>query len=214
MRGNYDNSARFYDNLSRLVFGKALVTAQVHLLSYIPDNSNVLIIGGGTGWLLEEITKLHPSGLNITYVEISKKMIDLSRKRNAGNNRVAFINKPIQQVVLNQQDVIITSFLFDNFTEVNLHPLFAHIHPMLKPGGLWLNTDFQLTGKWWQYILLKSMLLFFKVVCDVESWRLPDVERRFNEYDYRIIEEKTFFNDFIITKMYRKTFDGRSAPAG
>jgi ubiquinone/menaquinone biosynthesis C-methylase UbiE len=214
MRGNYDNSARYYDNLSRLVFGKALVTAQVHLLSYIPANSNILIIGGGTGWLLEEITKLHPSGLNITYVEISEKMIDLSRKRNAGNNRVAFINKPIQQVVLNQQDVIITSFLFDNFTEVNLHPLFAHIHPMLKPGGLWLNTDFQLTGKWWQYILLKSMLLFFKVVCDVESWRLPDVERRFNEYDYRIIEEKTFFNDFIITKMYRKTFDGRSAPVG
>jgi hypothetical protein len=75
---------------------------------------------------------------------------------------------------------------------------------MLKPGGLWLNTDFQLTGKWWQYILLKSMLLFFKVLCSVESWRLPAVERRFNEYGYEIIEEKTFFNDFILTRAYRK----------
>jgi SAM-dependent methyltransferase len=213
MRGNYDNSARFYDNLSRLVFGKALVTAQIHLLPYIPANSNVLIIGGGTGWLLEEITKLHPSGLNITYVEISEKMTDLSRKRNVGNNRVIFINKPIQRVVPNQQDVIITPFLFDNFTEVNLQPLFAHIHFMLKPDGLWLYTDFQLTGKWWQYILLKSMLLFFKVLCGVESWRLPDVERQFNEYDYTIIEEKAFFNDFIITKMYKKNLDGRTAPA-
>jgi ubiquinone/menaquinone biosynthesis C-methylase UbiE len=213
MRGNYDNSARFYDNLSRLVFGKALVMAQVHLLPYIPANSNVLIIGGGTGWLLEEITKLHPSSLNITYVEISEKMIDLSRKRSIGNNRITFINKPIQQVVLNQQDVIITPFLFDNFTEVNLHPLFAHIHSMLKPVGLWLNTDFQLTGKWWQYILLKSMLLFFKVLCGVESWRLPDVEKRFNEYGYDVIEEKTFFNDFIITKMYTKPFDSHSAGA-
>jgi ubiquinone/menaquinone biosynthesis C-methylase UbiE len=212
MRGNYDNSAAFYDGLSRLVFGKALVTAQAHLLSYIPANSNLLIIGGGTGWLLEEIIKLHPSGLNITYVEISEKMMALTRKRNVGGNRVTFITKPIQQVVLNQQDVIITPFLFDNFTEVNLHPLFAHIHSMLKPGGLWLNTDFQLTGKWWQYILLKSMLLFFKVLCGVESWHLPDIERRFTEYGYRVIEEKTFFNDFIVTKLSRKPFESRSAP--
>jgi ubiquinone/menaquinone biosynthesis C-methylase UbiE len=204
MRGNYDNSAAFYDNLSRLVFGKALVMAQVHLLSHIPANSNVLIIGGGTGWILEEITKLNSSGLNISYVEISEKMTDISRKRNVGNNRVTFINKPIQQIMLNQQHVIITPFLFDNFTETNLHPLFAHIHSMLKPGGLWLNTDFQLTGKWWQYILLKSMLLFFKVLCGVESWRLPDVEKQFNEYEYRIIEAKTFFSNFIVTKMYRK----------
>jgi ubiquinone/menaquinone biosynthesis C-methylase UbiE len=205
MRGNYDNSAAFYDNLSRLVFGKALVTAQVHLLSRIPANSNVLIIGGGTGWILEEITKMHSSGLNISYVEISEKMMDISRKKNVGNNRITFINKPIQQVMLNQQDVIITPFLFDNFTEVNLHPLFAHIHAMLKTGGLWLNTDFQLTGKWWQYILLKSMLLFFKVLCGVESWRLPDIGRQFKKYGYEIIEEKTFFNDFILTKMYNKT---------
>jgi ubiquinone/menaquinone biosynthesis C-methylase UbiE len=204
MRGNYDNSAAIYDNLSRLVFGKALVVAQVHLLSHIPANSNVLIIGGGTGWILEEITKLNSSGLNISYVEISEKMTDISRKRNVGNNRVTFINKPIQQIMLNQQHVIITPFLFDNFTETNLHPLFAHIHSMLKPGGLWLNTDFQLTGKWWQYILLKSMLLFFKVLCGVESWRLPDVEKQFNEYEYRIIEAKTFFSNFIVTKMYRK----------
>jgi ubiquinone/menaquinone biosynthesis C-methylase UbiE len=204
MRGNYDNSAYFYDTLSRLVFGKALVRAQVHLLSYIPANSSILIIGGGTGWILEEITKLNPSGLNITYVEISEKMMALSCKKNVGNNQVTFINKPIQQVALNQQDVIITPFLFDNFTEVNLHPLYAHIHPMLKPGGLWLNTDFQLTGKWWQYILLKSMLLFFKVLCGVEAWRLPDIGKRFNEYRYRTIEEKTFFNDFIVTKMYKK----------
>jgi ubiquinone/menaquinone biosynthesis C-methylase UbiE len=205
MRGNYDNSAAFYDNLSRLVFGKALVTAQVHLLLRIPANSNVLIIGGGTGWILEEITKMHSSGLNISYVEISEKMMDISRKKNVGSNQVTFINKPIQQVMLNQQDVIITPFLFDNFTEVNLHPLFTHIHAMLKTGGLWLNTDFQLTGKWWQYILLKSMLLFFKVLCGVESWRLPDIGRQFKEYGYEIIEEKTFFNDFILTKMYNKT---------
>ena len=204
MKGNYDNSAYFYDRLSRLVFGRSLIKAQVYLLPHIPANSSVLIIGGGTGWILEEITKRHPSGLNITYVEVSAKMTALSRKRNTGGNDVKFINKGIEEVDTGQQDVIITPFLFDNFTGKQLAGIFDHIHHLLKPGGLWLNTDFQLTGKWWHYILLKSMLLFFKVLCGVESWRLPDVTGTFYKYGYQLHEAKTFYSDFIITSMYRK----------
>ena len=204
MGGNYDNSAAFYDRLSRLVFGKALINAQIHFLPRIRQNANVLIIGGGTGWILEEITKLYPGGLTITYVEISSKMMALSRKRKTGNNQVNFVNKAIQDVEAKDQDVIITPFLFDNFKKENLPPLFNYIHHMLKPEGIWLNTDFQLTGKWWQYAILKSMLIFFKVLCGVESWRLPDVQQQFDNLGYIKLNEKTFFKDFVVTGVYRK----------
>lgn len=205
MAGNYDNSASFYDALSRLVFGRALVNAQVYLLPYIPQNANVLVIGGGTGWILDEITRIHPSGLNITYVEISANMMALSSKRNIGGNKVVFINKAIQQAELSPSfDVVITPFLFDNFTEAHLPGVFGHIHRALKPGGLWLYTDFQLTGRWWQYLLLKSMLLFFKVLCGVESWRLPDVGKQFASFGYSTVEEKSFFKDFVVSRVYRK----------
>jgi ubiquinone/menaquinone biosynthesis C-methylase UbiE len=204
MGGNYDNSAPFYDKLSRLVFGRALINAQVYLLPHIPQNANVLIVGGGTGWILEEIAKIHPSGLTITYVEISEKMTVLSRKRNAGGNKVEFVNKAIEQVTLSGQDVVITPFLFDNYTEEALPVTFSHIHQMLKPGGLWLNTDFQLTGKWWQFVLLKSMLLFFKVLCGVQSWRLPGVGKQFSKYGYQVVAEKNFFGDFVASKVYKR----------
>ncbi|GGH20674.1 class I SAM-dependent methyltransferase [Mucilaginibacter phyllosphaerae] len=207
MPANYDNSASFYDRLSRLVYGKALINAQVYSLPYIPQNSGILIVGGGTGWLLEEITRLYPSGLNITYVEISANMMALSRKRNTGGNKVTYIHSAIEKAAVRQGfDVVITPFLFDNFTEANLPTLFGHIHQCLKPGGLWLNTDFRLTGKWWQYVLLKSMLLFFKVLCGVESWRLPDVEKQFALHKYQILEEKSFFGDFVMSKVYKKPF--------
>ncbi len=52
MAANYNNSAWFYDSLAGLVYGKALVKAQVYLLQYIPADSNILIVGGGTGWIL------------------------------------------------------------------------------------------------------------------------------------------------------------------
>src|ERR1700761_821282 len=98
MAANYDNSAWFYDRLSRLIYGKALVRSQVYLLRYIPAGSIILIAGGGTGWILEEISKLHPSGLKITYVEISERMMALSRKRDIGGNQVNYVNKPVENV--------------------------------------------------------------------------------------------------------------------
>jgi ubiquinone/menaquinone biosynthesis C-methylase UbiE len=205
MAANYNNAAWFYDRLSRVVYGKALINAQVYLLQFMQPNSNVLIVGGGTGRLLEEITSICPSGLHITYVEVSDKMMALSRARDVAGNQVTYINKAIENVdVLPDYDVIITPFLFDNFTPQKLQEVFARLHPLLKPNGLWLNADFQLTGQWWQNVLLKSMLLFFKVLCGVESSKLPDFEKQFELNGYKTTASKTFFGEFVISKVYRK----------
>ncbi len=205
MAANYNNSAWFYDRLSRIVYGKALVNAQVYLLKHVPANSNVLIAGGGTGWILEELSNIHPTGLNITYVEIAEHMMALSQKRNIASNKVTFINDAIENIVLSTDfDVVITPFLFDNFTEQTLEKVFAHIHSLLKKDGLWLNTDFQLTGKWWQQVLLKTMFLFFKVICGIEASRLPAIGRRFTEAGYKVVDRKTFFGDFIVSEVYTR----------
>jgi ubiquinone/menaquinone biosynthesis C-methylase UbiE len=205
MASNYDNSASFYDGLSRAVFGHALVDAQAYFLPQMPVGATVLIIGGGTGWILEEIAKVYPTGLNIVYVEISAKMMALSRKRNLDANQVIFINRAIEEVEYPEHfNVIITPFLFDNYKQGDLPATLQHIHQMLKTGGIWLNTDFQLTGKWWQFVLLKSMLLFFKVLCGVESWRLPDVGKEFDRLGYSHMETKLFYRDFVGTRMYKK----------
>lgn len=205
MASNYDNSAFFYDRLSKLVFGDALIKAQAYFLAEIPANARVLIIGGGTGFILEEIAKTHPAGLDITYVEISARMMERSRSRNAGKNKVLFVTKAIEEVTIDVLfDVVITPFLFDNYESISLPGLMNHIDSMLKPGGLWLNTDFQLTGHWWQFVLLKSMLLFFKVLCGVESWRLAGVEKQFDESGYLLIKHKSFFKDFVAASAYTK----------
>lgn len=187
-----------------MVYGRALINAQVYLLQYVPANAVVLIAGGGTGWILEELTKIHPSGLQITYVEVAADMMALSKKRNTGSNKVTFINDAVENVTPDTKfDVVITPFLFDNFTEQTTEKVFNHLHNLLKPGGLWLNADFQLTGKWWQNVLLRSMFLFFKILCNIEASKLPDVDRQFGVHGYKTIEERTFFGDFIISKVYK-----------
>jgi ubiquinone/menaquinone biosynthesis C-methylase UbiE len=205
MPSNYDNSAGFYDQLSRVIFAKALIKSQVYLLQFIPQNSNILIAGGGTGWILEELTKLHPSGLKITYVEISAKMTAIAQRRNTGKNQVQFINEPIEDTDnTGLYDVIITPFLLDNFTGETIGTVFAHMHEQLKPGGLWLCTDFQLTGKLWQRVLLKSMYTFFRLLCGIETNAMPDIAAQFNKYGYVPLAVKTFFGEFIVSTEYRK----------
>src|ERR1700756_5595140 len=167
MPANYNNSAWFYDRLSRLVYGKAMINAQRFLLTFIPSGSKVLIVGGGTGLILEQIAELHAGGLKITYVEIAPKMIAVAEKRHVGENAVVFINNAIENVCLQTDfDAVITPFLFDNFTQHNFGLIFEHIQAALKPGGFWLNCDFQRTGKWWQSVLLKTMFLFFRLICN------------------------------------------------
>ncbi len=203
MASNYNNSAWFYDGLSRLVYGRALINAQIYLLQFVPVNSTVLIVGGGTGWILEELTKIHLSGVSITYVEIAADMMARSMRRNTGKNSVVFINDAIENVDINKKfDVVITPFLFDNFTEATAQKVFNYIHQLLTPGAIWLNADFQLTGKWWQSVLLKSMFLFFRMLCKIEASQLPDVEQLFNARGYRAVERRSFYGNFVVSMVY------------
>lgn len=207
MKRNYNNVAPFYDQLSRLIFGDAIIKAQRFLVESIQANSTILIVGGGTGWILEEIAKKHPEGLQITYVEISEKMIALSKKRYVGNNHVIFINKPVQQVALDQRfDVVITPFMLDNFSTNTVNFVFQKLHQCLFTGGLWLFADFQISSgsHLWQKALLKMMYFFFEIVCGIEADRLPDTNSLFKKNKYQVVFSRTFFNHFICSMVYTK----------
>ena len=206
MPANYNNSAWFYDPLCRLVYGRALINAQLFLLKFIlPEFKGLLIAGGGTGWILEEISRIYAEGLDITYVEIAPKMMALSQKRNIGSNKVIFTNEAVENVPLATDfDIVITPFLFDNFTQANFERIFSHIHSALKPRGLWLNCDFQSTGKWWQRVLLTTMFWFFRLICNIEAKKLPEIERQFDLTGYKSIGEQNFYGNFIHSKIYQR----------
>jgi ubiquinone/menaquinone biosynthesis C-methylase UbiE len=205
MAANYDNSAWFYDRLSRVVYGETLVTAQTKFLQLIRANATVLIAGGGTGEIVEAITRVHPAGLTIVYVELSEKMIAYAQRRNFGQNTITFINNGVEEADLQPKfDVVITPFLLDSLSPSELDKVFNSIDKVLLPSGIWINTDFQLTGKWWQNVLLKTMLLFFKLIGCIEVLQLPFIKQSFAQRAYKVEHEQTFFGDFIVSTVYSK----------
>ncbi|MGG7661233.1 class I SAM-dependent methyltransferase [Dyadobacter sp. BHUBP1] len=217
MLNNYDRIAANYDRLSRLIFGKSIIRAQQALLPFITSPARVLIVGGGTGWILEEIARLYPSGLAIDYVEISSNMLDLARKRDFKGNQVKFIHASIEDYVTQvQYNIVMTPFLFDNFSHERAHVVFGKLDRMLKNAALWLFTDFHIDkslNRIWQKALLRSMYIFFKSISHVEADQLPDMPQHFANNGYYLTFETFYFGRFIRSAAYRKSGDRSAVPA-
>ncbi len=213
MGTHYDRTTWFYEWLSKLVFGNAQIKAQEHFLHLIEPHSSILIVGGGTGQILESLTKVHPDTLQITYVEASANMIALSKKRHTGSNEVTFVHAYMEDVdPARYFDVVLTGFLFDNFTQQGAQRIFSVINGHLKPAALWIDTDFQLTGPLWQKIMLKSMYIFFKLMRAVEVMGLPDTAKLFAQYGYTLQDDKGFYGEFINSRIFKKTATSKSPP--
>lgn len=208
MYNNYDPIARYYDVLSRMVYFRAQLRCQIDQLIYIPANSQILIVGGGTGWILEELAKVHPSGLSITYVEISENMLNLAKKRKVKDNKVTYIHSSAEEFsTADTYQVILTAFFFDNFPSGKVGQVFLQYDALLSPGGIWLFSDFyytQASAKLWQAFLLKAMYLFFKLFSNIEAGALINMESYFKAQSYLPLQSSFYYHRFIKAIVYQK----------
>ena len=206
MTNDYNSIAGIYDVLSKLIFQKSIINAQKFLLQYIPANSNILIVGGGTGWILEAIADLRSKNIQITYVEKSARMISLSKRRHYKKNTVDFVNEAIEDFTTEKIfNVIFTAFVFDNFKADKTAIVFNRLNQSLKQNGLWLYADFinDNHGKLWKKILLKIMYVFFKLTCNIETQQLINMDNYFAE-SYTKTSKNFFYSNFIQSKIYLK----------
>lgn len=198
----FDRIAWAYDTLASLVFGESNVNAQVYFINKIPDGSNILILGGGTGKVISAIA-LVKRNCRIWYIDNSIKMIEKSRKRHPGKNYVEFIcgtENDIPQGI--EYDVVMTNFYFDLFPNEKLEGIVYEIEKILMPESLWIVADFRDGGKWWHRLLLKIMYRFFRATCNIEASSLPRWEDSMAKLGTREIDKKYFFGDFIKSAIY------------
>ncbi|MDO6390204.1 class I SAM-dependent methyltransferase [Pontibacter sp. BT731] len=208
---NFDRIAPVYDGLSRLVFGNALRRAQTEHLSLIPEQAKVLLIGGGSGWLLEQLLKRQPL-VKVTYLEVSPKMLQLAQRRVANQTsdlpRIDFRLGDENGLQPNERfDVILTPFLLDLFPDERLLYLMDRLCAALRPQGLWLFSDLwpaQAPAPVWQRLLLKSMYGFFGLVSDVKASRLPDFSEHFARQPLQLQASAAFYGGLVQARAFRK----------
>ena len=181
---SFDRIAPYYDVLARLIFGRTLEQAQRTFVDQIPPAASVLIVGGGTGWVLEA-----------TLVNSRPRRMIRRAKPGSVEFRVG------DETTLSPDerfDVLMTPFVLDLFTEQTLTThLLPRLTAALKPGGQWLVTDFMPTGVWWQRVLLWAMIRFFRLTAGIEARHLADWPRLLAEAGLVQQERQVFVRGMV-----------------
>lgn len=196
----YNLIAPFYDLIVNIVFGNKIKELQITHLDKISNNSMVLILGGGTGWILEEIDK-RKNGLTITYIDLSSKMIERSKKRTINNNKVIFIEGTEQNIPQQQYDVLITNFYLDLFPEKKLIKIIKKLSQLQC--SLWIWTDFvpNKSYKW----LEKLMILFFKCMTGLSNNQVYHYDQLIEKHSlYKNKSRETKMNGFLVSAIMIK----------
>ena len=204
---NYDRITPYYDFLSRLVFQDNQRKPQYAQLNFLKNDDRMLIVGGGSGWILEAIYELKLSGLEVIYLEHSESMLYKSKYRNTGNLNVKFIHLDVELFQEDKKfDVIMTPFLFDNFKQEKATKVFSILDDLLKEDGHWFHADFthDTKGGWWKEIIINLMYRFLRMWSAVDHSEFVDMSPIFDSFGYELIWKQFYFSKFIYGKVYRK----------
>ncbi len=196
---NFDRIAWIYDLIKHVVFGNTLETAEMGFVNEIKDEDHILIVGGGTGNVLNAI----PSTCAIDYVELSEKMLDKARKRRS-DLPISFYNTDyLSFEPPTKYDVIICSFFLDVFNEDNLRLVLKKLGKELKSdSGTLLVTDFNKQHN--KPFLSWLMHLFFRVFTNLESSKLKDIPEVVESCGFQLKDTKLFKGGYIFSKKYSR----------
>lgn len=201
---DFNRVASVYDTLASLVFGRNLIKSQLHFLDTIPDEATVLILGGGSGELLQTLLQQKPH-CQVVYVDASERMIELARQRVQNSARVTFVcGTEDTQLPAPVFTVIITNFYLDLFTPTSLQKIIMRLRTLLAPGGQWLVTDFVNPSALWQKLLLKSMYLFFRIVSNIEASHISDWPEMLSNARLSGQAAKTFYRGMIKSVVFQE----------
>jgi len=203
----FDRLAGIYDFLVHLVFGKVLEEAQYYFLDELPEKGKVLIIGGGSGTILEKISTMN-SALKIYYVEASGAMMELAKKRTV-KNPVSFIQGNEQMLPSGvYYDAVLTPFFLDLFGPERLDNTLNILDQSLKVKGLWLFTDFYIPKKgisrFFGKTLIFIMYRFFRLLCRIDARRLPDFDLAFKNAGYNPVKTQLFYGGIVRSQVLRR----------
>ncbi|MCJ8165373.1 class I SAM-dependent methyltransferase [Pontibacter sp. E15-1] len=208
----FDRVAPFYDRLAHVVYGRALEQAQQALMPYLPRKGRVLVIGGGSGWVLGQLLQTGRQ-LEILYLDASPAMLRRAKKRYrryqpAHPCTVSFRLGTEHSLQPHEQfEAVLTPFLLDLFPPPRLQQLMARLASALVPDGSWLFADFwplQQPPPRWQRLLLRSMYGFFGLVSGVQAKQLPAYGAHFRALGFEETHSSSFFKGMVQAKVFRR----------
>ena len=216
MTKSYDNLARCYAWLERLVFGNLLARVRqevlCNLLTNLQAGQRVLILGEGDGRFLQYFSRQCQVVCEVDCVDKSKAMLARARARLANNTllTVNFIHADVTcDFPTNSQydtpyDAVVSLFFLDNFNIETLEHLTHTISYQLRAGGYWYMADFRV-GKQRRNnrFLLWVMYRFFRLTTDIEARSLVD-PTKWLEQHLTLSTRRPWQGGFVVSETWQR----------
>ena len=207
----FDQAAWFYDALAGLVFRSSQQAAQRAALRGLPSGvPHVLILGGGTGWVLSELLRRVPAA-TVLYLEASPKMLARARARLAREfpqavGQVEFRHGT--QAALQPAErfgAIITFFVLDCIPSADLGTALAQLRSAQASRAPWLVADFRPARRGWRHWLLRLMYLFFRLTTGLRAREMPDLRAALGQLGLVAGHPQLFFSGAIEALIFTET---------
>ncbi len=197
MLNQYNKIAHFYTGLSRFIFSNQLIKIQQELITHLPTDGKLLILGGGNGEILPSIFK-HAPHLSIEYVEASSSMIKVAKKNAPNHQKITFHHKDVHDYS-HKHGHIYAGFFLDLFHEKQIEQLIQKLEKPKKT--TWYIADFQINkntrNHLFRSIQLKLTILFFRLTTQHTINHLPDIRSVYSNLSYisKINTKRFIFNE-------------------
>lgn len=181
---SFDRLAKWYRFTEFLAFGGDLERTRFEYLGKLAGCREVLLLGEGDGRCAERLAQLLPN-VRITCVDSSLGMIERAARRisDAGaKDRVHFEYADIFEYTPagRKFDAVATFFFLDCFTPEQVASIVSRTGGYLKPGSVWLFSDFVVPAKGFPRararFWLKCLYTFFRWETGLPITTLPPSE--------------------------------------
>lgn len=144
VREAFDAIADRYDTQRKYVIPRMedFYEAAVWAAAAWPGSSPAILdIGAGTGLLSALLLEKYPRA-TLTLIDISEKMLEVARKRFAGNPRVRFVAADYSREELpGTYDLVCSALSIHHLDHEDKRRLFSRIYRTLNAGGIFVNAD-------------------------------------------------------------------------
>jgi ubiquinone/menaquinone biosynthesis C-methylase UbiE len=179
---NFNSIARSYRWLEYFTLGRALERCRLHYLPRLLDRRHALVLGDGDGRFLARLIAVNPT-LRAIAVDTSSTMLELLQRRCetavfSARTRLRTCNySALEHATSSKTDLVVAHFFFDCLTQSELDTLIVRIAKHVRPGALWLISDFRIPSGPMRLparILVRSLYLAFRVLTGLRTTHLPD----------------------------------------
>ncbi|WP_286746608.1 class I SAM-dependent methyltransferase [Roseivirga sp. UBA1976] len=193
----FDGVAPIYDLLAKLVFGESILLAQTCFLGNTCADKRVLIVGGGTGKLLQ-----HQSlqlARSITFLDRSELMLKQAQKRGAWLQNVRYTPEDFF-AHSGEYDLVVCNFFLDCFDETHLEKALTQLDRLMTPEATLIVTDFDTPVTTSQKLLVRSMILFFRLFSRLQASKLLPIKKKLSKC-FLTLQEENFYGQLVFSRV-------------